>query len=47
MFIFGKTKVAKEEVYGKEKLIKFGMLMLTIVISKLIDTKINSKYLIG
>ena len=45
---FGKTKVAKEEFYGAKKPIKIGDVDVdNIIISKLIETEKNSKYLIG
>ena len=48
MLKFGETKVAKEEVYGAKKPIKIWDVDVDdIVISKLIETKNNSKYLIG
>ena len=48
MLIFGKTKVAKEESYGAKKSIKICDIDVdNIVISKLVETKNNSKYLIG
>ena len=46
MLRFGKTKVAKEEFYGAKKPIKIWDVNVdNIVISKLIETKNNSKYL--
>ena len=48
MLKFGKTKVAKEEFYVAKKPIKsWGVDVDNIVISKLSETKNNSKYLIG
>ena len=50
MLRFGKIKVAKEELYGekKKKTIKiWDVDVKSIVISKLIETKNNSKYLNG
>ena len=44
----GKTKVAKEQFYGAEKPIKIWNINVdNIVILKLVETKNNSKYLIG
>ena len=44
----GKTEVAKEKLYAAEKPIKIWDVNVdNIVISKLIKTKTNSKYLIG
>ena len=48
MWIFGKTKVAKENFYGVEKTINIWDVNVdNIVISKLVETKTNSKCLIG
>ena len=45
---FGKTKVAKEEFYGRKKPIKIWDVNVdNIDISKSVETKYNSKYLIG
>ena len=45
---FDKEKVEKEEFYDAKKPIKIWVLHVdNIVISKLIDTKNGSKYLIG
>ena len=42
------TKVAKEKFYGAKKSIKIWNVNIdNIIISKLIETKINYKYLIG
>ena len=47
MLTFDKTKVAKEEFYGSKKTIKSSDVNAdNIVISKLIERKNNSKYLI-
>ena len=46
MLRFGQKKVTTKKFYAAKKLIKFGMFML-IIISKLIERKTNSKYLIG
>ena len=47
MLRFGKIKEAREELYGAQKLIEFWDVNAdNIVISKLVDTKNNSKYLI-
>ena len=44
----GKTKVAKEEFYGAKTLMKtWDVNVDNIVISKLVQAKNNSKYLIG
>ena len=44
----GKAKVAKEEFYGvKKRLNIWGVNVDNIIISKLVKTKSNSKYLIG
>ena len=42
MLRFGKRKVAKEKFYGQKIQWMFG-----ILISKLVETKTNSRYLIG
>ena len=48
MLRFGKTKVAKEEFYDAKKPIKiWDVNVIRIVISTLIETKDNFKYLIG
>ena len=48
MLRFGETKVAEEKFYAAKKVIKIWDVDLNnIVISKLIKTKTNSKYLIG
>ena len=48
MFRFGETKIAKEKFYAAKKPIKIWDVNVdNIVISKLIGTKTNSKYLIG
>ena len=49
MLRFGETKVAKEEFYGaKNKTINILSINVdNIVISKLVETKTNPKYLIG
>ena len=48
MLRFGETKIAKEEFHAAKKPIKIWDVTVTnIVISKLIKTKANSKYLIG
>ena len=45
---FSKTNVAKEEFYGSKKAIKtWDVNVDNIVVSKLVETKNNSKYLIG
>ena len=47
MFRFGETKIAKEKFYAAKKPIKIWDVNVdNIVISKLIGTKTNSKYLI-
>ena len=47
MLRFGKTKIAKEEFYGAKKTTKVCNVNVdNKVISKLIETKNNSKYLI-
>ena len=47
MLRFSKTKVAKETFYGAEKPINsWDVNVDNIVISKLVETKTNSKYLI-
>ena len=47
MLRFGKTKVAKEECYGAKKPMKIWDANVdNIVISKLVETKNNSNYLI-
>ena len=48
MLRFGETKIAKEKFYAAKKPINIWDVNVdNIVISKLIKTKINSKYLIG
>ena len=48
MLRFSKTKAAKEEFYGVKKTIKtWDVDVDNMVISKLIETKYNFKYLIG
>ena len=48
MWIFGKTKVAKGNFYGVEKTVNIWDVNVdNIVISKLVETKTNSKCLIG
>ena len=48
MLRFGKTKVAKEEFYDAKKPIKiWDVNVFKIVISTLIETKNNFRYLIG
>ena len=48
MLIFSEKKVAKEKFYGAKKLINiWNVIVDNIVISKLVETKTNSKYLIG
>ena len=48
MLRFGETKVAEEKFYAAKKVKKIWDVDLNnIVISKLIKTKTNSKYLIG
>ena len=48
MLKFGETKIAKEKFYAATKPIKiWDVNVENIVISKLIETKTNSKYLIG
>ena len=45
MLIFGETKIAKEKVYAtKEKKSMWNINIDNIVISKLAETKANSKY---
>ena len=45
---FGKTEIAKEKFYAAKKPIKIWDVNVdNIVISKLVETKTNSKYLIG
>ena len=47
MLKFGETKVAKEKFYGAKRPIKiWDVAVDNIVISKIIETKTNSKYLI-
>ena len=48
MLRFGKTKIAKEKLYGAKKTINiWGVNANNIVASKLIKTKTNSKSLTG
>ena len=48
ILVFGKIKVAKEEFYGAKKTKKIQDIGVdNAVVSKLIDTSNNSKYLIG
>ena len=48
MFRSGETKVAKEKFYAVKKTINIWDVNVdNIVISKLVETKTNSKYLIG
>ena len=48
MLRFGETKIAKEKFYAAKKPINIWDVNVdNIVISKLVKTKINSKYLIG
>ena len=48
MVKFGKTKIAKEKFYAAKKTMKIWDVNIdNIVISKLVKTKTNSKYLIG
>ena len=48
MLRFGETKIAKEKFYAAKKPINvWDVNVDNIVISKLVKTKINSKYLIG
>ena len=48
ILVFGKIKVAKEEFYGAKKTTKIEDIGVdNAVVSKLIDTSNNSKYLIG
>ena len=48
MLRFGETKVTKEKFYAAKKPIKIWDVNVdNIVISKLVKTKTNSKYLIG
>ena len=48
MLIFDKTKSAKEDFYGPKKKTKiWDVDVYNTIISKLIETKINSKCLIG
>ena len=45
---FGETKVAKEKIYGAKRLINICDVNVdNVVISKLVETKTGSKYLIG
>ena len=48
MFRFGKTKITKEKFYVVKKSTKaWDVYVENTVISKIIETKTNSKYLIG
>ena len=48
MLRFGKTKIAKENFYGAKRPIKIWDANVdNIVMSKLVETKKNSKYFIG
>ena len=48
MLRFGKTKVAKEEIYVAKKLVKtWDANVENIVLSKSVETKNNSEYWIG
>ena len=48
MLRFGERKIAKEKFYASKKPIKlWDVSVNNIVISKLVKTKTNSKYLIG
>ena len=48
MLRFGKTKVAKEGRYDAKKVLKvWDIYVDDIIISKLVETKDKSKYLIG
>ena len=48
MLRFGETKIVKEKFYAAKKPINIWDVNVdNIVISKLVKTKINSKYLIG
>ena len=48
MLKFGETKVSKEKIYAAKKPRKICYVNVdNIVISKLIETKTNSKYLVG
>ena len=48
MLRFGQTKVTKEKFYAVKKTMKISDVNVdNIVISKLVETKTNSKYLIG
>ena len=47
MLRFGKTKVAIEEFYGAKKLTITRDVNVYNIVSKLIETKPNSKFLIG
>ena len=48
MLRFGETNVAKVEFYGAKKANKFCYVNVdNTIVSKLIKTKTNSKYLIG
>ena len=47
MLWFGKTKAAKEKIYGAKKTNICDVNVDNIVISNLIETNNNSKYLIG
>ena len=48
MLRFGETKAAKEKFYGAKKIMNIWDVNVdNIVISKLVETKVNSEYLIG
>ena len=48
MVRFGEREIAKEKFYAAKKTTKFWDVHVdNIVISKLVETKTNSKYLIG
>ena len=48
MVKFGKTEIAKQKFYAAKKPIKIWNVNVdNIVISKIVKTKTNSKYLIG
>ena len=48
MLRFGKTKVSKQKLYGAKSPINIWHVNVdNIAISKLVETKTNSKYLLG
>ena len=48
MLRFGEKKIAKEEIYAAKKAIKiWDVNIYDLILSKLVKTKTNSKYLIG